>query len=106
MFIEMALPAVPELSVDCTPGIRRMTSPILVAPVYSIFSFLITLRAPAKVLTLSCRPVPSQLPLTWIVSSIFGVPGSVVEDVTSCANPVRTINSVNVAAVRHGVNLE
>ncbi|MNN09117.1 hypothetical protein D3C81_1219930 [compost metagenome] len=61
---EIALPAVPELSVDCTPGMRRMTSLMLDAPLCSICFSSTTVRAPGKVFTLFCSPVPSQLPLT------------------------------------------
>jgi len=48
---------------------RRITSPMLAAPVASIFSLSTCVRAPAKFFTLFCRPVPSQLPVIWMVSS-------------------------------------
>ena len=62
MFSDTELPAVPEFSVTCTPGMRRMASPMLAAPLASMRWRSTTVRAPAKRLTLSCRPVPSQLP--------------------------------------------
>jgi hypothetical protein len=46
IFKEMALPDVPALSLDCTPGMRRITSPMLMAPVLSMSCFLTTVRAP------------------------------------------------------------
>lgn len=62
MFSEMALPAVPELSVLCTPGMRRMMSPMALAPLFSMTCLSTMLRAPAKVRALCCRPEPSQSP--------------------------------------------
>jgi hypothetical protein len=73
MFSETELPAVPELSVTCTPGMRRMASPMLAAPLASMRWRSTTVRAPAKLLTLSCRPVPSQLPETWMLSSVVAL---------------------------------
>src|SRR5450830_700444 len=64
-----ALPELPELSLICTPGIRRITSPMLVAPEFWMASFCTTVRAPAKFLVLADMVVPSKLLLTWIASS-------------------------------------
>jgi len=60
----MALPALPELSLICTPGMRRITSLRLVAPELSISSFCTTVRAPAKFFVLAAMLVPSRLLLT------------------------------------------
>ncbi len=86
MFSEIALPAEPELSVACTPGTRRSTSPMLDAPLSSIAWWLTTVRAPAKVFTLFCRPLPSQSPDTLMVSSTVVFCGSFGFGSDSCAN--------------------
>ena len=104
MFSDTELPAVPELSVTCTPGMRRIASPRLAAPLASMRWRSTTVRAPAKLFTLSCRPVPSQLPETWMLSSVVAPPWAKAVAVGS-RHRVRAAASGRRAGCRAGMGI-
>gem|GEM_PF-3841886 len=66
-----------------------MASPMLAAPLASMRWRSTTVRAPAKLFTLSCRPVPSQLPETWMLSRVVAL---------SCAKAVADRHRLRAAA--------